>query len=384
MSNSGFISHILWGVGWRLRSIYQPRIQFLLPWWDENEGRAIAGISIDRRAVEHKFREHAKISDDHSVYFTSSGRTALRWALRDAKSRKPEKREVVIPSYSCLGVLQPVIEAGLTPVFYDIDSNLLPDPSDAADCISENTLAVVAVHLMGVQMATNKLKETCTENGCFLVSDECQAIGLDPQSEYDYRIFSFTEGKTLTATGGAATGITKLPDDILFEDESRARDTLNSIARSIQNVGEPVRFDYADHRMSDVALGVLDSQLNRLDSVLEIRTNNAAKLDEILSETDITPVHSDKHLYTKYCVFFSDKQKMHAFVAYCTAEGIGLEGMYKPLHLRPEGRIYCTRKLPLCESLWERVTTIPVRPNLSAGELRRIGKALKQYIGGRL
>jgi len=58
------------------------------------------------------------LGNNHVLYL-SSGRAALWLYLKTVSIRRPERKEVIIPAYTCPSVVSAVLKAGLTPVLCD-------------------------------------------------------------------------------------------------------------------------------------------------------------------------------------------------------------------------------------------------------------------------
>ena len=58
------------------------------------------------------------------IHITNSGRTALFYILKSLKLNK--NSQILIPSYSCFGLIQPIVSSGYTPKFIDINKELNP------------------------------------------------------------------------------------------------------------------------------------------------------------------------------------------------------------------------------------------------------------------
>ena len=59
---------------------------------------------------------------EKDIYLTNSGRDALYFILLNLKLKK----KIFIPSYSCLGLIEPILQLKYKPVFIDIDHQLNP------------------------------------------------------------------------------------------------------------------------------------------------------------------------------------------------------------------------------------------------------------------
>ena len=82
----------------------------------------------------------------HRAY-TSSGRAALFAALQ--QMALPLGSGVLVPTYHCPTMVAPVVEAGLTPVFYALDADGLP-ALDRIDPASGQVRAMFVAHYFGL------------------------------------------------------------------------------------------------------------------------------------------------------------------------------------------------------------------------------------------
>src|SRR3990172_2970755 len=189
-------------------------IPFLRPFWMSEEVSAglkwpLRSLSVNEiyaQDLEHLFMKAT--GQDGVAVATSSGRTALRVALRALSQDRPDRNEVVIPSYSCLALLDSVVECGLVPVFADIGHDLNVSEETVAPHIGEKTLAVVVVHLGGkFAKGVNEISDKAEKSGCVVIEDVCQALGGRNGAQHwgstaPMAIYSFGLGKNLMATAG--------------------------------------------------------------------------------------------------------------------------------------------------------------------------------------
>ena len=105
----------------------------------------------DIRVSRAKFKQGLEktLAVKESAIF-HSGMDALCALLKSLAASQPEKKEVIIPAYTCPTVLIAVENAGLVPVFADININTFCiDPLKTVEKISNNTLAVIVAHMFG-------------------------------------------------------------------------------------------------------------------------------------------------------------------------------------------------------------------------------------------
>jgi dTDP-4-amino-4,6-dideoxygalactose transaminase len=143
------------------------------------------------------------------VFLADSGLTAFYLALVALKYSS-QRREVVLPAYTAGSLVVAVKKAGLKPVLVDIsleDFNL--DCRLLGGVISNNTLAVVAVHMFGIPVHDSaSLKTMIPPEVCF-IEDCCQAQGsrvhdLAAGTFGQVSFFSFNRGKNFSILGGGA------------------------------------------------------------------------------------------------------------------------------------------------------------------------------------
>jgi dTDP-4-amino-4,6-dideoxygalactose transaminase len=111
-----------------------------------NRGTFVQGPFV--RALETSLAQSWQVA---GVIAVNSGSSALRLAFEAL--RLQAGREVIVPALTFISTAYAVSDAGLVPVFVDVDPQTLTiDPRAAQAAITEKTAAIVAVHLYG-QMA---------------------------------------------------------------------------------------------------------------------------------------------------------------------------------------------------------------------------------------
>jgi len=137
-----------------------------------------------------------------------SGTAALVVALHAMRKLKPERREVIVPAWTCPLVALAIHRAGLVtrlcdlaPDHYDMDAAQL------AALGGDNTLAIVPTHMAGRLADVHAAQAIARRVGAFVIEDAAQATGArqDGQSVGligDAGFFSLAIGKGLTLYEG--------------------------------------------------------------------------------------------------------------------------------------------------------------------------------------
>ena len=144
----------------------------------------------------------------YAVRIYNSGTEALAMAIADARLRSGATApEVILPAYGCPDLVAASLFAGVRPRLVDTASGQWGyDLDSLAKTVSTNTVAIVAVNLLGVGDQALELRAIATANGLALIQDSAQYL---PQSLPitwlgDYVVFSFGRGKPLNLLHGGA------------------------------------------------------------------------------------------------------------------------------------------------------------------------------------
>lgn len=248
--------------------------------------------------------------------------------------------EVIVPNATFVATASAVLFAGALPVLVDVSADsYCIDPELAEAAITENTKAIIAVHMGGRPADLDQLTAVADKHGIMLLEDAAHAHG----SEWRGRkvgtfgiggTFSFQASKTMTAGEGGMI----ISDDDDFE----------RLARSTHDCGRlPGEWFYdhfiygSNYRLSEWQGAVLLAQLTRLDEQTSRRHQNGRILDRLLSEIPgISPQSHDSRITRngQYAyIFHYDKRAFSGvetlrFVEALEAEGIPTQAPYPPLH----------------------------------------------------
>ena len=139
----------------------------------------------------------------------ANGHLALQIALRALDLRDCE---IITSPYTFASTTQAIVECGCHPVFCDIDPNTFCiDPSQIEDHITENTKAIVGIHVYGMPCDTDAIQTIAQKHNLATIYDGAHAFGVKYKgkgigSYGDCTMFSFNATKVFnTFEGGALT-----------------------------------------------------------------------------------------------------------------------------------------------------------------------------------
>lgn len=130
------------------------------------------------------------------------------------------KGEVIVPSFTFMATVHPLVWLNVTPVFVDIDPytwNI--DPARVEEAITLRTTGIVAVHNFGNPADVEALEEIARRHHLRLVFDAAHGFGTlyqgQPVGRYgNAEVFSLSPTKLLVAGEG---GVVATNDDVLAE-----------------------------------------------------------------------------------------------------------------------------------------------------------------------
>ena len=137
-------------------------------------------------------------------YFTS-GRGALSFAIKQVCNKGDE---VILSSYTCIAVPSAIINAGLKPVYVDIDIHtLMPDYNEIKSKINNRTKVLIIQHTLGNFALSPQIQSLCHSNDILIIEDCSLSIGSSYKSNQygsfaDMAIYSLELSKTLSTGWG--------------------------------------------------------------------------------------------------------------------------------------------------------------------------------------
>lgn len=315
----------------------------------------------------------------------ASGSDALLLALM-ALDIEPGD-EVILPSFTFFATASAVTRLGARPVFADIDPvTFNVDPAAVARLANSATKAILPVHLFGQAAEMDALLRIAQTAGVPVVEDVAQAIGAEfdgrrAGSMGDIGCFSFYPTKNL---GGAGDG------GML----TAQRDDLTSRLRLLRTHGMEPRYYHKvvgiNSRLDSFQAVILNIKLAHLDRWTAMRQANAQRYAELFIEAGLDRVLTlpacaprRRHVWNQYVVRVPDgkRDQLRQFLAEVK---IGSEVYYPMgLHVQECFRYlgYADEDLPETSRAAREVLALPIFPELTAEEQRRVVDRIAVYFG---
>jgi len=198
--------------------------------------------------------------------------------------------EAIIPAVLWSTSLWPLVQAGLKPVFVDIDpSTLNADIKLLISKITFRTKLIMAIHVLGNSTDIETLRKICVKKKIILIEDTCESLGSKFKNKNlgtfgDFGTYSFYYSHQITSGEGGMVTCNTLDDyKILYSLRShgwaRGINALKS-KKKIGNLNKDFVFINSGFnlRPTDIAAAMAFNQFKRLKILTKIRDDNRTKI----------------------------------------------------------------------------------------------------------
>jgi len=288
--------------------------------------------------------------------------------------------EVITTPLSFVASVNCILYCGAQPVFVDVDRDSLNiDPYRVERAITENTVAILPVHLFHQVCYMEWLKELAERAGLWAIEDACEALGASHCDRRagtlgDAGVFAFYPNKQMT-TGEGGMVVTR------NEDWYRHMKSLRNQGRADEWLHHPyVGYNY---RMDEMSAALGRVQLSRI-AELRYKRNRVARwyseeLEGVVRLPYIAPGNIPSwFVYVVRLAPDVDREDLQAFLL---ERGIPTRDYFPVLHLQP-----CYRELgykegdfPIAEEAASRTLALPFSSVMTADQVGTVCQAIKGY-----
>lgn len=372
--------------------------------------RGLSGIFLREREIK-KFESEMKASlGVKHLFFVSSGKAALYLILTALKSVS-NRRQVVIPAYTCFSVPSAIKKAGLETKLCDIDlSTFHLDNRQLEKIITEETLCVVPNHLFGIPEEMGRINQLCKKKGVYVVEDAAQAMGGNYRGKPlgtlgDVGFFSLGRGKNITCGSG---GIIVTNSSSIAEALSpiysglpvpSTRETFSEYVQLLfmaffirpalywfpaglpfLKLGQTLYYEnFSVKRLSAVKVSLLRNWRTRLEQSNRLRMEAAA---HFIQRLRLNSFGEDPLPYLRLPVLMQSREQKERLCIESRKKGLGVSPMYpSAIHEVAEiGTDFKGEIFPSAMRAAERLVTLPTHPLLSEQDKKKICELLESNL----
>jgi len=257
------------------------------PYWDENvldsvvkttKSRIWCRIQSKSGTVPTFEKKFAKLMDTKFCVATGSGTQALHTCVEALGIGAGD--EVITSPYTDPGTIASILSARALPVLADLDRESYQlDPDDVERKITENTKAIMPVHMMGQPCDMESMVAIAKKHNLKVIEDAAQAHLSEYQGKKlgtigDLGCFSFQSSKTIAC--GEGGGIIGNDEELM--DKCYTVHNHGTSRRGLTEVAGP------KYRMNEFEAAVLLGQLAGVEERFARRNENAAYLTSSLKD----------------------------------------------------------------------------------------------------
>jgi UDP-4-amino-4,6-dideoxy-N-acetyl-beta-L-altrosamine transaminase len=320
----------------------------------------------------------------------SSGTAALDIAMA---SLSINDGEVITTPFTFAATANAILFNHLKPVFADIQKDTMTiSPESIRKKVTRKTKAIIYVDFAGQPCDIKEIREIADENDLYLVEDAAHALGAEYNGKKvsgfaDITEFSFHPVKHIT-TGEGGMCVTD-------NEEFAKKMTLlrnHGIDKSSQSrYGPEANWAYdqiylsRNYRMTDfqAALGI--SQLKKIESFIDRRTEIAEKYNEAfknIKKITIPQVRPwVRHVWHLYTVLLNGVDR-NLFFSKMRSKNIGVNVHYIPVYRHTYYRNlgFNSKDYPVTEHVFNSIVTLPLFPKMEDKDVSDVIEAVKESI----
>jgi dTDP-4-amino-4,6-dideoxygalactose transaminase len=336
-------------------------------------GWYVLGSEVD--SFEKRWSEYCGTNHTVSV---ANGMDAIEIGLRSLNIGVGD--EVITTPMTAFATVLAIIHAGATPVLADIDPTTgLLDLDSVERCISDQTKAVLLVHLYGQIKHMDLWTKFCQEKNIYLLEDCAQSHGATWNGKKagsfgEWGAYSFYPTKNLGAIGDAGALVTNSP-------------AITKKSQMLRNYGQSERYHHPEiglnSRLDELQAAILSVRIEWLNDFTARRQAIAQSYFDGITNPQVkmlTP--SDKqesHVHHLFVVMCEDRDKLSAHLK---ESGVG-NLIHYPVPIHHQLPCQQLRKDPAglnqAEYHSNHCLSIPCHPQMSDTDIHQVIEAINGY-----
>jgi dTDP-4-amino-4,6-dideoxygalactose transaminase len=293
--------------------------------------------------------------------------------------------EVIVPAFSYIATANVVELVQARCVFVDIDVQTFTiNVEKVRAAITEKTKAIIPVHEFGLCADMEKLMQIAREKNIFVIEDAACALGASQNGKMagtfgDFGSFSLHPRKAITSGEGGLLTMSSRELDHKIRTMRNHGISPNSVPMDFVEAG----FNY---RMTDFQAALVNSQLNRIDKIIEIKRNLASLFLDLIKNPLVTlpyvPVGFD-HTWQTFHIMLESNDTRNLVMAYLKNQGIftnyGAQCIPAMSFYKKKYNLDVEREFPNAWAAYTRGLALPLYERLTEIQVRYICNHLNDF-----
>jgi dTDP-4-amino-4,6-dideoxygalactose transaminase len=304
----------------------------------------------------------------------ANGTDALLLALRALGIGAGD--EVITTPFTFIATAEVVALLSAVPVFVDVDPKTFNmDPTLIEKAVTEKTKAIIPVHLFGQPCDMDPILAVAKRYGLKVIEDCAQSFGACYKGKTvgalgDAGCFSFFPSKNLACYGDGGMVIAR---------DMETDETL----RMLRNHGSSVRYYHSllgyNSRLDELQAAIVHVKLKHIDAFNENRRRAAEMYRKAIQRNDITlpsEMAGCHHVYHQFTILMNRRDHLQEALL---RAGVA-SAVYYPVPLHRQEVFLGGRSrhgdLPVSDDLAARVLSLPMFPEITEEEIRKISDVI--------
>jgi len=289
----------------------------------------------------------------------------------------PKGSEIIVPANTYIATILSILQNDLKPVLVEPDKDTYNlDPSKIEAAITDQTKAVMVVHLYGQACTMKPIQDLCAKHDLKLFEDCAQSHGAYFEGKRvgnfgDAGAFSFYPGKNLGALGDG--GAITTDNDALAEKLLALRNYGSHQKYYNKYIGVNSRLDELQAAILSVKLSVLDEDNEARRKVAEYYLAHIQNPKIILPKV----IHREGHVWHLFVIRTADRDGLAKYLQ----ENLVQSVIHYPVppHHQEAMAEFKELSLPITEEIHKDVLSLPISPVLTDEQMRKVVEVINQY-----
>ena len=341
-------------------------------------------VSSSGNFVKEFEKQFAKKVNRKYAVAVSNGTAALQLAYESLNLKKGD--EVIIPAFTIISCILPVVRSAATPVL--VDSNISTwnmDINETINKISKKTKAIITPHIYGLTVDLDPLIRICKKKNIKIIEDAAESLGLkykgSPCGSFgDVSTFSFFANKHITTGEG---GMIVTNNRKIYESCKSLRNIFFNDERRFKHFG--LGWNY---RLTNMQAGLGLAQLKQLEKFVKIKRKIGNRYISKLKDLrhTIQPIKKLEYCENIFWVYGlvikkNSKFKLEEIRKKLFKKGIETRNFFWPLNKQPilnKMGYFKNQKFPVAEYLSRNGFYIPTGLALTKKQQDIVIKGVQQ------
>ena len=345
-----------------------------------------AWISSKGRYVEQFENKFSNYCNCKYGITTTNGTSAIHLALASIELKEGD--EVIVPAFTMIGSVFPILYCGAKPVLVDSDPETWTmDVNQIESKISDKTKAIIPVHIYGHPCDMDPILALAKKYGLYVIEDAAEAHGAEYKGKKtgglgDVGCFSFYANKIITCGEG---GMVVTNNEQLAKHACALKDLSFAEGKKRVYLHSEIGYNY---RLTNLQAAVGLAQFERIDELVEMRRKNAKLYKTHLCEAKGIglPPEKDwaKNVYWMFSILVKPEFKLSrdALMGELERKGVETRPFFTPMNKQPvfaSMRLFEKESYPVAEDLSKRGLYLPSSSGLTPDQIQYVSDLICNF-----